>query len=166
MNIAQVLKAEIARISKKETKALGAPTRSAAIQLKKTVASMKKRLASLEKANNQLQKQVAELVACQPKPQEEEGTKVRVLGKGIKSLRRKLKLTREEFGKLAGVSSHAVYLWEGKSGALKLRDATRKAILSVKGLGAREAKARLAEMGTADKPVKKARKARKASGRK
>ena len=56
-------------------------------------------------------------------------------------------------------SWNAVYIWERKPGMLRMRDATKAAVMAVRGLGAREAKARLAEMV----PVKKARKVRKAA---
>jgi hypothetical protein len=47
-----------------------------------------------------------------------------------------------------------VYLWEKKIGALNLRDKTKSAILSSRGLGAREAKEKLAELGKKLKKVK------------
>ena len=47
MNIAQALKAEISRISKKEAKLLSSPTRSTTIQLKKAVADLKNRLKAI-----------------------------------------------------------------------------------------------------------------------
>jgi len=157
MNIAQVLKAEISRISKKEAKALSSPTRSSTIQLKKNVADLKQRLSTLEKSNKELQKQVESLVAAIPKPVEEPEVKGWISGKGVKTLRKKLGLTREEFGKLTSASSHAVYLWESKDGMLKLRDKTKKAIMAVKGLGKKEARKRLDEDGktiTLDKDQK------------
>ena len=82
MNIAQVLKAEISRISKKEAKALTSATRSTAIQLKKTVADLKGRLSALEKSNKELQKQVESLVQAIPKPVEEPEVKGWISGRG------------------------------------------------------------------------------------
>jgi len=146
MNIAQVLKAEISRISKREAKALTSSTRSTAIQLKKTVANLKYRLATLEKATKELHGQVESLVAAIPKPVEEPEVKGWISGKGVKALRRKLGLSQGEFGKLTNASSHAVYLWESKPGMLKLRDATKKAIMEVRGIGKFEARKRLDEM--------------------
>jgi len=151
MNIAQVLKAEISRISKKEAKALTSSTRSTAIQLKKTTADLKNRLALLEKANKELQKQVESLVAAIPKPVEEPEVKGWISGKGVKALRRKLGLSQGEFGKLTNASSHAVYLWESKPGMLKLRDGTKKAIMAIRGIGKVEARKRMDAMV----PVKK-----------
>jgi len=154
MNIAQVLKAEISRISKKEAKALTSSTRSTTIQLKKTTADLKNRLSTLEKANKELQKQVESLVAAIPKPVEEPEVKGWISGKGVKALRRKLGLSQGEFGKLTNASSHAVYLWESKPGMLKLRDGTKKAIMAIRGIGKVEARKRLDAMVAI--PVKKA----------
>ncbi len=157
MNIAQVLKAEISRLSKKEAKALSAPTRSTAIQLKKTVADLKNRLATLEKSNKKLQQQVESLVQSLPKPVEEPEGEVKgwISGKGVKALRKKLGLSQGEFGKLTNASSHAVYLWESKPGMLKLRDGTKKAIMAIRGIGKVEARKRLDAMVAVKKAVKK-----------
>jgi DNA-binding transcriptional regulator YiaG len=135
MNIAQVLKAEISRISKHEAKVLSSPTRSATIILKKTVADLKNRMSLLEKSNKDFQGQVATLIASQPKPVVETEDKGWISGKGVKALRRKLGITQDELAKLTGVSKGAVVQWESKSGMLKLRDTTKKAIMAVRKLG-------------------------------
>lgn len=147
MNIAQVLKSEISRISKHEAKVLSSPTRSATIILKKTVADLKSRLSTLEKSNKDLQRQVATLIASQPKPVVETEDKGWISGKGVKALRKKLGLTQGELARLTGVSTGAVVQWESKPGMLKLRDATRKAVMGVRGIGGKgEARKRLEEM--------------------
>jgi DNA-binding XRE family transcriptional regulator len=53
----------------------------------------------------------------------------------VKALRRKLGITQDELAKLTGVSKGAVVQWESKSGMLKLRDTTKKAIMAVRKLG-------------------------------
>ena len=147
MNIAQVLKSEISRISKHEAKILFAPIRSTTIILKKTTADLKSRLANLEKSNKELQKQVAPLIANQPKPIEEPEVKGWISGKGVKALRKKLGLSQQELAKLTGVSTGCVVQWESKAGMLKLRDATKKAVMVVRKLGGKaEARQRLDEI--------------------
>ena len=147
MNIAQVLKAEISRIAKREAKLLTSTTRSTAIQLKKTTADLKARLALLEKEVKRLNVIVINLASTQPAPAEapEEG-RAWISGKGVKALRRKTGLSQKEFGILTGVSPRAVTLWESQSGMLKLRDATKKAIMAVRGIGKAEARKRLDAM--------------------
>jgi len=146
MNIAQVLKAEISRISKREAKALTSTTRSTAIQLKKTVADLKVRLALLEKEYKRLNVIVINLASTQPAPAEAPEGRAWISGKGVKTLRRKTGLSQKEFGMLTGVSPRAVTLWESQAGMLKLRDATKKAIMAVRGIGKAEARKRLAEL--------------------
>jgi hypothetical protein len=61
---------------------------------------------------------------------------------------------------LTGVSPRAVTLWENKSGMLKLRDATKKALIAIRGISKAEARKRLAEMAPA-----KGKKAKVAKGK-
>jgi DNA-binding transcriptional regulator YiaG len=147
-NVVKILKAEIARMSKKEAKSATQAIGKSNTWLRKTVADMKKRLVLLEKENKHLGAIVKKYQAAQPeKPDQEEGKKARFTSKGILALRKKLRLSQADFGKLLGTTPHAVYLWEKKIGALNLRDKTKAAILSVRALGAREAKEKLAKLG-------------------
>ena len=147
-NVVKILKAEIARISKKEAKSATQVIGKSNTWLRKTVADLKKRLILLEKENKRLVVAIKKYQVAQPeKVDAEEGKKARFTSKGILALRKKLSLSQADFGKLLGATPHAVYLWEKKIGALNLRDKTKAAILSVRGLGAREAKEKLKEIG-------------------
>lgn len=159
-NVAKVFREEISRISRHEAKVAVAPIRKPTIRLRKDVASLKTRLAALEKAHKELQAIVAKCQAAQPAPVPETADKGWISGKGVKTLRKRLGLTQGELAKLVGVSSKAVTVWESKSGMLKLRDKTKVAVFAVRGIGAREAKERLAAMVpiTVKKSVKKASK--------
>jgi DNA-binding transcriptional regulator YiaG len=157
-NVVKILKAEIARISKKEAKSATQAIGKSNTWLRKTVADLKKRLVLLEKENKRLVATLRKYQVAQPeKVDTEEGEKARFTSRGIRALRNKLRLSQADFGKLLGTTPHAVYLWEKKIGALNLRDKTRTAILSIRGLGAREAKEKLAELR---KKAKKGWKAR------
>jgi len=156
-NVAKVLKAEIARISKKEAKSATQAIGKSNTWLRKTVADMKKRLVLLEKENKRLVATVKKYQVAQPeKPDQEEGKKARFTSKGILALRKKLRLSQADFGKLLGTTPGAVHLWEKKVGALNLREKTKAAILSVRGLGAREAKEKVKEIGGKLKKAKAA----------
>jgi DNA-binding transcriptional regulator YiaG len=158
-NIAKVLKAEISRLSRKEAKsAIGAIGKSHT-GLKKIVSDLKRRIVLLEKEKKRLAATMKKYQAEYPHPPSEETRKARLTSRGIRSLRRRLRLTQSDFAKLLGTTAHSVYLWERKEGALKLRDKTKAALLSIRGLGAREAKTKLA------KPEAKSRRKR-ASARK
>ena len=153
-NVVKILKAEIARISKKEAKSATQAIGKSNTWLRKTVADLKKRLVLLEKENRHLVAAMKKYQVAQPeKIDAEEGKKARFTSRGIHALRKKLGLSQADFGKLLGTTSHAVYLWEKKEGALSLRDKTKAAILSIRGLGAREAKEKLAELGGRIKKV-------------
>jgi DNA-binding transcriptional regulator YiaG len=147
-NVVKILKAEIGRISKREAKSATQGIGKSNTWLRKTVANLKKRVLFLEKENKHLAAIMKKYQVAQPeKVVAEEGTKARFTSRGIHSLRRKLRLSQADFGKLLGTTPHAVYLWEKKVGALNLRDKTKAAILSIRGLGAREAREKLQEIG-------------------
>ena len=147
-NVVKTLKAEIARISKREAKSATEVIGKSNTWLRKAVADLKKRLVQLEKENRLLVTAMKKYQAAQPeKIEQEEGKKIRFSSKGIHSLRKRLRLSQADFGKLLGTTAYSVYLWEKKEGTLNLRDKTKAAIHSVRGLGAREAKEKLAELG-------------------
>ena len=145
-NVVKILKAEIARISKKEAKSATQAIGKSNTWLRKTVADLKRRVFVLERENKRLVAAMKKYQVAQPeKVDQEEGNKARFTSKGIHSLRKKLRLSQGDFGKLVGTTTHAVYLWEKKEGALNLRDRTKAAILSIRGLGAKEAREKLQE---------------------
>jgi len=147
-NVVNVLKVEIARISKREAKSATQAIGKSNTWLRKTVADLKKRLVLLEKENKRLTATIKKYQMAQPeKVDQEEGKKARFASRGIQSLRKKLRLSQADFGKLLGTTAHSVYLWEKKAGALNLRDKTKAAILSIRKLSAREAKEKLEEIG-------------------
>ena len=154
-NVVKILKAEIARISKKEAKSAAQAIGKSNTWLRKTVADFKKRLVVLEKENKRLTAAMKKYQMAQPeKVGQEEGEKARFTSKGIHSLRKKLRLSQADFGKLLGTTPHSVYLWEKRIGALNLRDKTKAAILSIRGLGPGEAREKMAELGGKLKKVK------------
>ncbi len=148
-NVMTVLKAEITRLAKKEAKAAVAPVRKPSIGARKALADLKRRIAALEKQV----KAFGAVLAGIPQSQAEApaAEKVRITAKGMRSLRKKLRLTREQFAKLVGITASGVYLWERKNGPLRVRGTTKAAILAIRNLGASEAKKRLEEMGKTGK---------------
>jgi len=143
-NIAKVLKAEIMRISRKEAKGATQGIGKSNTWLRKIVADLKKRVVLLEKENKRLVETMRKYQIESPQKPDEETGKARLTSKGIRTLRRKLRLSQLDFGKLLGTTAHSVYLWEKKEGALKVRDKTRQALLSIREVGAGEAREKLA----------------------
>lgn len=156
-NVLQVLKAEIARIARKEARALVSPVKKPSGKLRSFVADLKRRVAALEKANGQLQSRLSKLESSQPAPAESQDKRGWISGKGIRNLRNKLGLTQADFARLVQVSPITVYQWESKSSMLTFRGGTKARVFAVRGIGAREAKQRLAAMpGKATRPARKA----------
>jgi DNA-binding transcriptional regulator YiaG len=156
-NVAKVLRDEISRISRKETKSSIEGIGKSQKGLKKIVADLKRRVLLLEKGNKGLVTTMKRYQAEQPEKPPEAEKKVRLTSRGVRGLRGRLRLTQADLAKLVGTTTHAVYLWEKKEGALKLRDKTKEALLSIRGLRAGEAKERLMET---QKKSKKGRKVR------
>jgi DNA-binding transcriptional regulator YiaG len=147
-NVVNVLKAEIARISKREARSATQGIGKSNVWFRKTVADLRKRVLLLEKENKRLAAAIKRYQVAQPeKVDQGEASKARFTSRGIHSLRKKLRLSQADFGRLLGTTPGAVHLWEKKDGALNLRDKTKAAILSVRGLGAREAKEKLEDLG-------------------
>jgi DNA-binding transcriptional regulator YiaG len=158
-NIMSVLKSEISRIARKEARAATAPLRKPKGATRSTLADLKRRVAALEKENKRMAALLSKLPQPEPKV-EPAKAKGWISGKGVRSLRQKLGLSQGAFAKLLGVGPHTIYKWESKPGMLRLRGKTRPALMAARQLGAREAKAKLAEMAAAKK-AKPARKAKK-----
>ena len=148
-NLMTVLKAEITRVARKEAKAALEPLLKQSGDTRSALADLKRRIDVLEKASKRLN-----VALVKPEPQPEPvstGTREWISGKGVRSLRQKLGLSQAAFAKLVGVSLNAVCKWESKPGMLRLRDATKAGVMAVRGLNAKEAKTKLAEMGATKK---------------
>lgn len=139
-NIGTLLKSEITRLARKEVKAQtdalrksGASYRRDIAALKRQVMDLQRQLAAVAKTNKRTQS-----------PESAETTKVRFSAKGLKSHRAKLGLSANDYGRLAGVSGQSVYGWE--TGKTVPRQSQVAALAALRGLGKREAIARLEKM--------------------
>ncbi len=142
-NIAAVLKDEICRLARKQTRPVFGKLHKDAAALKRWVADLKRRVAGLEAESKRLKSRVEGLEGAVPKAPPDAVAKARFSAKVIKALRRKLGVSQGDLGKLVGVSTNSVYKWEQKGGRLKLRQGTAAALLALRGLGKREVRARL-----------------------
>ncbi|MFC1451796.1 helix-turn-helix domain-containing protein [Verrucomicrobiota bacterium] len=157
-NIAKVLKDEITRLAKREAKAAIAQVRRDNIALKKTAADLKRRTAQLERANRLLVAAENKRRKEMPEVAPEEARAVRLTSKGIRSLRSRFGFSQAAFAKLLGTTPQSVYMWEKKGGALNLRDNMRASVLSVRGIGAKEASERLRVIEEENKKTARGRK--------
>lgn len=137
-NLGSVFKDEITRLARKEVRAQIEPLKKAAGIYRREIAELKRQVALLARQAKAAGKARA-MPAEQPEP-----AATRFVAKGLRSLRARLGLSAAEFGKLAGASGQSVYNWESE------KTVPRKSQLAVlaelRGLGKREAQARLAEL--------------------
>lgn len=137
-NIAAVLKSEIVRISKKVARQETGPVRTAS-------STARTQLATLRKQVQQLQREVALLRRTSAKPQqprpESDAETIRYSAKGLRSLRKRLNLSAQDFGKLTGVSAQTIYSWESEH--TSPRRGQKAKLASLRRIGKREALARL-----------------------
>ena len=150
--VIQALRKEIKRLAKKATARL----QRANARLKRKNATLKWKLKKLLRTSKASPRSKGKRKQAVPG----KALKVRVKGKTILAMRKKLGLSQADFARLLQVSSVSVGLWERKSGALQLRSKAMDALARVKSMGAREAKGLLAGLPVkakkAAKPVRKA----------
>lgn len=147
---AKTMSEEVRRLARKEVRAATADLQKRTLFLRKQNTQLKQQLSELARAQARLE---AELKKGARPVAEAEGERARITAKGIRALRRKWGFTREQFAKLLQATPQSVYQWESKEGALNLREKSRTAYLSVRSLGARDARRLLDD--TAAKAKKK-----------
>jgi len=147
--IAKLMNKEIRRLAKSEARALVAGIKKDTVRLKKDNAELKRRVAELERENRRLARAEERRRKEDTQAPPEKVQKARFSSKGIRSLRKKLGLSQDQFAKLVGVSSVSIYNWESKGGALKLRASTAAKLLAVRGIGSKEARDRLSKIDAA-----------------
>ena len=144
-NIGAVLKDEIQRLARKEVRAAVNPLKKRVAELTRTNAALKRTVPRLQKTVARLEGEAKQrqLHAVQKGAGDAKGT--RLGPRSIRAQRKRLKLSRKDFGVLAGVSSNTIYLWE--NGEVSPKEKSRSALISLRDLGVRDAK-RLLEAAT------------------
>ena len=138
-NIGTLLKQEIVRLARKESRAEVQATKKASAQHRRHIAALKRQVATLERQVALLQRSVRPPTAtASPKP-------LRFVAKGLKSQRSRLGLSAADYGRLVGVSAQSVYNWE--QGNASPRPEQLKIIAAVRAISKREAQARLVQSG-------------------
>ena len=141
-NIAVVLKEEIRRLAKKEVRAQVNSTKQAVAKHRGEIADLKRTLAKQERQIKRLQEQIRQEAES---PAEEESVEsVRFSARSVKAQRTRLGFSAADYGKLVGVSSLTIYNWE--KGDSRPRKAQLAALVAVRGIGKKEALAKLAEL--------------------
>lgn len=140
-NIAVILKNEISRIARKEVKAQTQDFKKASAQYRSQIAAMRRRVDDLEKQLRRARKSAGAAPAKAESTDEDGPRNLRFSAKRFAAQRQKLGLSAADFAALLGVTGQSVYKWE--LGKARPRAAQLAAIASLRGIGKREAAARL-----------------------
>jgi DNA-binding transcriptional regulator YiaG len=159
-NLAATLKGEIQRLAKKEIKAQTSSTKQAVAKYRRDIAGLKRQMREQEKKIAFLEAQEQKRLQ-QSQATEESVEGIRFSARSVKAQRERLGLSAASYAKLVGVSALTIYNWEqGKS---RPRKEQLAALVAVRGIGKREALAKLElikakEEKAATKPKRKVRK--------
>ncbi|MCC7327199.1 MAG: helix-turn-helix transcriptional regulator [Burkholderiales bacterium] len=145
-----MLRDEILRLSRKEARSQVDPTRKVTMRQRRDIAELKRQV-------EQLQRQVALLsrktLAAPAAAVDSTGLRVRFTAKGLRTHRERLGLSAGEFGTLVGVSAQSIYNWE--LGKARPRPEQLSKVVVVRGMGKREAQARLKQLVAGSKAGKR-----------
>jgi DNA-binding transcriptional regulator YiaG len=140
-NIGVVLKAEIARVARKEVRAQTTALKKSSAQYRGTIAALRRQVAGLEARLRKLGKQATKPAAAPGTAQD--APKRRFSPERLAAHRAKLGLSAADYGRLVGVSALSIYKWEQRK--VRPRVAQLEALASVRSIGLREAARRLTE---------------------
>ena len=149
-NLGSVLKEEIIRLSRKESRSQIDPTKKATIRQRREVAELKRQVAQLARQVGLLSRKTLGTPTVAPADDKRKPT--RFSAKGLRVHRERLGLSADDFGKLFGVSAQSIYNWEHEKARPRAEQLANVAAL--RGIGKREAKARLDQLGAAKKTAK------------
>ena len=139
-NLQSVLRQEIQRLARREARSELEATKKAVAQHRREIAELKRRNTALERTVSYLQSRETEQPKAQPSQADPpQGT--RFLVRSLKAQRRKSGLSRKDYASLVGVSDSTIYNWE--SGGTKPSGKHLATLVSLIGIGKREAKKRL-----------------------
>lgn len=149
-NLGLLLKEQMTRIARKEMREPLDLLKKASTAYRREIAALKKQVATLQKqvaSGPRSSRSSADTAKAKPtKP-----GKHRFSAKGVATLRDRLGLSQGDFGKLTGVSAQSVINWE--RGTAQPRPPQLEALAELRGIGKREAVARLVASGhTPTKP--------------
>ena len=141
--LAIALKDEIRRLARKEIKAQTGRTTKAVAQYRREIARLKRQQRDQEKKIAFLEAQTRKAVV----PVVVSNGDARFSARSAKAQRRRTGLSAADYAKLVGVSSLTIYNWE--HGKARPRHEQFAALVALRGLGKREAQAKLAMLTAA-----------------
>lgn len=114
-NLSQMLKQEIGKIARRELRSELLALKSATSKYRAEIATLKRQVAALTHRlveSDRIERMSARIAAVA----NGDTTKFRYSAKSLIALRRRLGLSRRDFGILLGVSEVTIYNWETKNG--------------------------------------------------
>ena len=172
-NLASALKEEIGRLARKEVRQQTAGTAKSTAQMERDIAALKRQVQDLQRKlspprspgatkkapskKTAARKANGKAADAASKPAEQSG-RARFSAKGLKTDRERLGLSADNYGRLVGVSGLSIYNWE--QGKARPRESSIAALMSVRGIGKREAAKRLESLVTSAPKAKAKAKAK------
>ena len=171
-NLASALKEEIGRLARKEVRQQTAGTAKSTAQMERDIAALKRQVQDLQRklspprppsaakqaesktgaSKKTAARKTNEKAAGAASSPAEQSARARFSAKGLKTDRERLGMSADNYGKLVGVSGLSIYNWE--QGKARPRESSVAALMSVRGIGKREAAKRLEDLA---KPAPKAK---------
>lgn len=139
-NLAIALKSEISRIARKEAKSETEDFRRASSQYRSHIAALRRRIDALERELRSATKATTRPASADVAV-DSTSVQRRFSAARLAATRKKLGLSAADFGALIGVTGQSIYKWE--SGDARPRAKQLEAIASLRGIGKREAAAKL-----------------------
>ena len=155
-NLASALKEEIGRLARKEIRQQTAGTARTVAQCEREIAALKRQIGGLQRmlsaqrtqgapgptvSRKTGKKKVAATREAAKAAPDSSPKRARFSAKGLKANRERLGLSADNYGKLIGVSGLSIYNWE--QGKARPRESSIAALMSIRGIGKREAAERL-----------------------
>ena len=140
-NVAAVLRQEMMRLARRQSRAENEGTRKASAQFRRHIAQLRRQVATLQRQVVLLQQWALQGSRA---PAKSNSTKVRFVAKGLVSQRKRLGLSAFDYGRLVGVSAQSIRNWE--QGLATPRAEQLRALAALRGIGKRDAVARLSEL--------------------
>lgn len=154
---AAALKDEIRRLARKEIKTQTAAMGRAVAQYRRDIAGLKRQMRDYERQIKALRSRGTAAVSPQSPAEPQSG--VRFSARSAKAQRKRTGLSAADYARLVGVSPLTIYNWEqGKS---RPRQEQFTALVALRGIGKRQALARLEQLQAADRPAARGVKGKK-----
>ena len=138
-NVMGVLRAEIRRLARKETKEAVRDLKRQVAALRRRMAMTKRQMIAVERAAMRAASARGAAAAPASSSEEEDGTQIRFSPRWVKVHRSRLGMSRRVYAKLVGVSPQTILLWE--SGKARPRRSALASWRAIRGKGIRELKA-------------------------